>query len=208
MRVLVACEESQEVCKAFRARGHEAYSCDIQECSGGHPEWHIKDNVLNHLNDRWDLMIAFPPCTYLSSVQTFLCRKDPLRVVKRIAAADFFMRFINANVARIAVENPTGVMSHIYREPDQIIHPYYFGDAVMKRTCLWLKGLPKLVHASETDLFKDSTFGVVPPPVKIWIQKTTGKVKYQRQVNAPFLDGKQRSKLSPFIARAMAEQWG
>jgi hypothetical protein len=207
-KVLVACEESQAVCKAFRAKGHEAYSCDIQECSGGHPEWHLQMDAFEAIKlMKWDTLIAFPPCTYLSSVQTFLCRKDPNRVLERIKAAEFFMKFITCDINEIAVENPTGVMSEIYRKPDQIIHPYYFGDTVMKRTCLWLKGLPKLKHNKENNLFEMSTYGQVPPPVKTWVNKN-GKTKYQRQVNEPFLSGKQRSKLSPFIAQAMAEQWG
>jgi len=208
MRVLVACEESQGVCKAFRARGHEAYSCDLQECSGGHPEWHIQDDVLKHLNDGWDMMIGFPPCTYLSSVQTFICRTDSQRVMKRIDGAKFFMELYNYPIEKIAIENPTGVMSHIFREPDQIIHPYYFGDSVMKRTGLWLKNLPKLIHTPSTNMFGECTYGVVPPPEKTWIQKSTGKMKYQRQVNRPFISGKERSVLSTNIARAMAEQWG
>lgn len=190
MKVLIACEESQAVCKAFRARGHEAYSCDIQDCSGGHPEWHYQTNVFDIIHYDWDMMIAFPPCTYLSSVQTFRCRQDPQRVLKRISAAQFFMDLYTADIPLIAVENPTGVMSHIYREPDQIIHPYYFGDVVMKRTCLWLKGLPKLKHSINNNLFEDCSHGVVPPPKKTWIQKSTGKIKYQRQVNEPFLSGK------------------
>lgn len=221
MKVLIACEESQAVCKAFRSLGHEAYSCDIQECSGGFPEWHIVGDALNIMNagfitlqcglkiyiDKWDMLIAFPPCTYLSSVQTFRCRKDPLRVLKRIEGARFFMELYNSSIPLVAVENPTGVMSHIFREPDQIIHPFYFGAEVMKRTGLWLKGLPKLVH-KPGNMFEPSEYGIVPHPVKTWTQKTTGKIKYQRQVNAPFLSGKERSKLSPFIANAMAEQWG
>jgi hypothetical protein len=222
MRILVACEESQEVCKAFRARGHEAYSCDIQRCSGGKPEWHIIEDVTRVLSggywdtqlgfrvyiESWDMLIGFPPCTYLSSVQTFLCRKDSTRVLKRVEAAKFFMTLWSSPIDKIAIENPTGVMSHIFRQPDQIVHPYYFGDSVMKRTCLWLKNLPKLFHTDETDLFEVVTHGIVPPPEKTWIQKSTGKIKYQRQVNRPFLSGKERSVLSPFLARAMAEQWG
>jgi hypothetical protein len=209
MRVLVACEESQEVTKAFRAKGHEAYSCDLQDCSGGHPEWHYQNSVFDIIHYDWDMMIAFPPCTYLSSVQTFRCRIDSQRVLKRLDGAKFFMELYNYPIPKIAIENPTGVMSHIFREPDQIIHPYYFGDTVMKRTGLWLKNLPILKHVENADLFDlEPTHGVVPPPVKTWIQKSTGKTKYQRQVNAPFLSGKERSKLSPFIARTMAEQWG
>lgn len=207
MRVLIACEESQTVCKAFRKRGHEAYSCDILPTSGNHPEWHIQDDVLKHLNDGWDMMIAFPPCTYLSSVQTFLCRKNPQRVLKRIEAAKFFMTLYNSNIPKVAIENPTGVMSHIFRLADQIIHPWYFGDVHFKRTGLWLIDLPLLQHIKGNNLFDNNTYNEPLPFVKKWTQKSTGKIKYQRTVSKPFLSSVERSKLSPFIAEAMAEQW-
>lgn len=158
MRVLIACEESQEVCKAFRALGHEAYSCDIQEPSGGHPEWHILGDAIpvlqggkvytmdGQMHDvgRWDLLIAHPPCTHLSisGARWFAEGKKPLSL--REEAAAFFMRFANANVPRIAVENPVSVMSSLYRKPDQIIHPWQFGHPTEKTTCLWMKNLPKL----------------------------------------------------------------
>lgn len=170
MRVLVACEESQEVCKAFRALGHEAYSCDIQAPAGGHPEWHILGDALKAINGgfvttmdgkmhrigKWDLLIAHPPCTYLSNVATrqysLKCNspeKVVARWVERANAAVFFMQFILADVPRIAVENPVGFMNSSYRKADQIIHPYYFAESVTddenyheKRTCLWLKGVP------------------------------------------------------------------
>lgn len=158
MRVLIACEESQEVCKAFRALGHEAYSCDIQEPSGGHPEWHILGDAIpvlkggkvytmdGQMHDvgRWDLLIAHPPCTHLSisGARWFAEGKKPLSL--REEAAAFFMRFANADVPRIAVENPVSVMSSLYRKPDQIIHPWQFGHPTEKTTCLWMKNLPKL----------------------------------------------------------------
>ena len=166
MKVLVACEESQRVCTAFRERGHEAYSCDIIDQSGGHPEWHTMQDVLpllngncefgttdgaKHKNDgKWDLIIAHPPCTYLTvtgnrwfnierygekAVQRYNCREEAVR---------FFLEFVNADCAKIAIENPVGIMSTEYRKPDQIIQPYMFGDAAEKKTCLWIKGLPKL----------------------------------------------------------------
>ena len=207
MKVLIACEFSQVVTKAFRKKGHEAYSCDI-EPTEGNPSWHIQDDVLNHLDDGWDMMIAFPPCTYLSSVQTHLCRNNPNRTLKRIEAAKFFIILYNANIDKIAIENPAGVMSHIFNPPDQVIHPYFFGDCVMKRTCLWLKNLSLLKHADQDNLFTKKTHGDVLPPVKVWIQKSTGKRKYRRQVNKPFLSGKERSRLSPYLAQAMADQWG
>lgn len=161
MKVLVACEESQTVCKAFRERGHEAYSCDIQEPSGGHPEWHILGDALKaieggkivtmdgktHEIGKWDLLIAHPPCTYLTVAgnRWFDIKKYGNKAVKRMKdrenAIEFFMKFINAKCEHIAVENPVGVISTKYRKPDQIIQPYYFGDHARKGTCLWLKGL-------------------------------------------------------------------
>jgi len=208
MRALIACEESQVVCKAFRERGHEAYSCDLIPCSGGHTEWHIQGDVRSYLDEEWDILIGFPPCTFLSSVQTFLCRKDSLRVMKRIHAAEFFMCLYNAPINKICIENPTGVMTHIFRPADQVIHPFYFGDKEFKRTCLWLKNLPLLIHQKENTLFQDKTHEKPKEPIKTWVQKSTGMVKNQRHINTPFLSAKERSKLSPFIAKAMAEQWG
>jgi hypothetical protein len=145
MRVLIACEESQAVCIALRAKGHEAYSCDIQDCSGGHPEWHIKDDVLKVINEGWDMMIAFPPCTDLavSGARYFEQKRKDGRQQQGI---EFFMALANAPIRKIAIEKPVGVMSKVYRKPDQIIQPYYFGDPERKTTCLWLKNLPKLLH--------------------------------------------------------------
>ena len=206
--ILVDCEESQEVTKVFRNLGFNAFSCDTEECSGGYPEWHLKMDIFEAIKLRkWNMLIGFPPCTYLSSVQTFLCRKDELRVIKRIEAADFFMKLWTADIEFICLENPTGVMTHIFRPADQVIHPYFFGGDSMKRTCLWLKNLPKLKHYTVTDLFNTQTHGKVKPPVKTWIQKSSGKIKYQRDVNTPFLSSKERSKLSVYIAKSMAEQW-
>jgi len=143
MKILIACEESQAVCSAFRARGHEAYSCDILPCSGGHPEWHIQDDVLKHL-DGWDMIIAFPPCTHLAvSGARYFAEK--IKDGRQQQAIDFFMVFVNAYCERIAIENPVGIMSTVYRKPDQIIQPWMFGHGETKATCLWIKGLPKLV---------------------------------------------------------------
>ena len=166
MKVLIACEESQRVCRAFRMKGHEAYSCDIQECSGYLPQYHIHANCLPLLNGdfyfttqdgklhtidgEWDLIIAHPPCTYLatSGSQWFNIDKYGDKAIerqkKREEAIKFFMCFVNAKCKRIAIENPVGIMSTIYRKPDQIINPYQFGHPETKRTCLWLKGLPPL----------------------------------------------------------------
>lgn len=141
MRILVACEESQAVTIEMRRLGHEAYSCDIQDCSGGHPEWHIKGDALELLKMKWDMLIAFPPCTHLavSGARHFAKKQADGRQQEAI---DFFMRFVNADCPRIAVENPIGIMSNKYRKPNQIIQPYMFGDHARKSTCLWTKGLP------------------------------------------------------------------
>lgn len=200
MKVLIACEESQEVCKAFRKLGHEAFSCDILDCSGGHPEWHIQDDVLKHLDDGWDLMIAHPPCTDLavSGARHF---KQKIADGSQKKSIDFFMKLINANVPLIAVENPIGIMSSNFRKPDQIIQPFQFGHSVTKSTCLWLKNLPKL---QPTNIVDKGEF-------KEWIDKK-GRKKRQhlwyynalRQKNT----GRLRSKTFSGIAKAMATQWG
>ena len=166
-KVLVACEESQAVTIEMRNEGIEAYSCDIIDCSGGHPEWHIKGDCLPLLNGncefetvngekhtidgKWDLIIAHPPCTYLTVTgnRWFNVERSGEKALKRIAdreeAAKFFMAFVNADCDRIAIENPVGYMNSHYRKPNQIIQPYMFGDPAEKKTCLWLKGLPNLV---------------------------------------------------------------
>lgn len=208
MRVLVACEESQVVCKAFRERGHEAYSADIQEPSGGHPEWHILGDVLPLLNGRcnfetmdgkqheiagrWDMIIAHPPCTHLavSGARWFKNGRKPLYLQDQ--AAEFFMRFINADCERIAVENPVCIMSTRYKKPTQIINPYEFGHPEQKRTCLWLKGLPKLVPTN--NVYEYMMTLPVKERTKIW-QMGSGH-------------SKERSKTYLGIGEAMAEQWG
>lgn len=218
MKVLIACEESQRVCMAFRARGHEAYSCDIIDCSGEHPEWHIQQDVIPLLNGNcsfktnddanhtiegeWDLIIGHPPCTYLtvSGNRWFNVEKYGNKALERIKlreeAKDFFMKIANAQCARIAIENPVGVMSTVWRKPDQIIHPYYFGDPFEKRTCLWLKGLPLLKKTNE-----------VAPPARI--QYNGGTSMPEWYANAPKTErSKIRSKTFPGFAQAMAEQWG
>ena len=234
LKVLVACEESQAVCKAFRELGYEAYSCDIQECSGGHPEWHIKGDVLplingccefetmdgqkHHIDGKWDLLIAHPPCTYLSNVATrqyslkcCTAEKVIARWEERARAAVFFMQLMLADCEHIAVENPVGFMNSAYRKPDQIIHPYYFAESEKdeenyheKRTCLWLKGLQKLNRSDDLP---------VPPPVYI-LQGEKGKGKKigwceaMRNIKGGQDErAKARSKTFPGIAKAMAEQW-
>lgn len=242
MKVLVACEESQEVCKAFRAKGHEAYSCDIQDCSGGHPEWHIKGDVLRILNPKfhesdlsygigfftcdesfhfvdggWDLIIAHPPCTYLSIVTNrhlSLRMNPPEKVVSRMwkvaESAVFFMRFVLADCERIAVENPLGFMSKLYAPPTQTIHPYYFAESVddiqnyqKKRTCLWLKGLPSLNRINNFPAPKPYGFTKTGKPINF--EEAHGKIP---GILSDSDSGKARSKTFPGIAKAMAEQWG
>jgi len=143
MRILVACEESQTVCKAFRKLGHEAYSCDLQECSGGRPEWHIHgDALVEAYSVKYDLMIAHPPCDHLavSGARWFPDKQDG----RQQAAIEFFMALANAPIDKIAIENPVCIMSTVWRKPDQIINPFWFGHPEQKKTCLWLKNLPLL----------------------------------------------------------------
>lgn len=213
MKILVACEESQSVCIEFRKKGHEAYSCDIIECSGNFPEWHIKDDVLKHLNNSWDMLIAFPPCTHLA-VSGAAWFEQKIKDGRQQQAIDFFMKIINAPINKIAVENPVGIMSKKYRKPDQIIQPYYFGDKFQKTTCLWLKNLPKLFHSANTDLFNHKITHVEKGDFFVWKDSKTGKTKRQPLwfKNARSLNSierqKVRSKTFPGIAKAMAEQWG
>ena len=227
MNVLVACEESQRVCIEFRKLGHNAFSCDILECSGGHPEWHFKQDCLEVIKnkggiletgecayvDGWDLMIAHPPCTYLcvSGASWYYHPEDkhlpveqrrphpryPTRRQDQAKATEFFMSIINADVPRIAVENPVGVMSRIYRKPDQIIQPYYFGDSVRKTTCLWLKNLPNLKPTNIVDKGEMVVYKNGKTDTK-WHCETRS-LKNRSTV---------RSKTFPGIAKAMAEQWG
>lgn len=221
MKVLVACEESQEVCKAFRNKGHEAYSCDIIMCSGGHPEWHIKGDVLPLLNGdckfitcdfkehniigEWDMIIAHPPCTFLTVTgnrwfnEERYGDKARLRKVNRKEAIQFFMEFVNAKCERIAIENPIGVMSTEYKKPEQIIQPYMFGDPFEKKTCLWLKNLPLLKEVNP----------VKPPERKKFESGKTMPAWYADAFKLPKEErSRLRSKTFPGIAQAMAEQWG
>lgn len=210
MKVLVACEESQEVCKAFRALGHEAYSCDLQECSGGHPEWHIQDDVTFHLNEGWDLMVAFPPCTYLCTAGQACKTRDNVwdeREAETVKAIALVKALFYSDIKKVAIENPVGVLSSRWRKPSQIIEPYYFGDQDKKPTCLWLKGLPRLNGRLEVARNLNEH---TPKPYKIF---PSGRKAYFGQLvgdkyrNSPDR-GKMKSKTFPGIARAMAEQWG
>lgn len=212
MKVLVACEESQTVCIAFRERGHEAYSCDIIPCSGNHPEWHIQDDVLKHLDDGWDMMIAHPPCTHLANAggRWFPEKRKDGRQQQGI---DFFMRMINAPIKKICVENPVGIMSTIFKKPDQAIQPFYFGDAKRKCTHLWLKNLPRLIWISDDDLFNKKTLVQMEMPIKTIIRKGKYRTGTERKLYwYDSLSGKNaakiKSKTFPGIAKAMAAQWG
>lgn len=204
MRILVACEESQAVTLALRKRGHLAFSCDILPCSGGHPEWHIQDDVFNVIGRRkWDMMIAFPPCTHLacSGARHF---KEKQRDGRQQEAIRFFMRLMNAPVPRIAIENPIGIMSTVYRKPDQIIQPYQFGNQAQKSTCLWLKDLPLLTptrFVSKGPFVKfHSKSGTVKRQSK-WYYDALRKAKSAEERRTL------RSKTFPGIAQAMAQQW-
>lgn len=202
LRVLIACEESQVVCKAFRERGHEAYSCDIIDTSGEHPEWHIKGDVLKVLNDNWDMMIAFPPCTYLTYAGTAHWH-NPGRLEKRLKALSFFAELWLAPIGKICLENPKGCASPVIAKYTQVIQPYYFGDKEMKTTWLWLKSLPPLQHNKTNDLFNKITHTKRPEPYTL--TGPTGKRRYF--TDAKTRDPKIRSKTFQGIANAMAAQW-
>jgi hypothetical protein len=202
MKILVACEESQAVTIELRKLGHEAYSCDLMECSGGHPEWHIQADVIPLIKENWDMIVAFPPCTYLTCTgnkwfNPKYADRFPTRQQDRADAIDFFMKFANAHCPRIAIENPVGVMSTKYRKPDQIIQPYFFGHDQKKTTCLWLKGLPKLLPTNivEPRLHKIANGKFEPQ----WHMDTMHFPAAERS--------RARSKTYPGIAHAMATQW-
>jgi len=192
MKILIACEESQRVCKAFRERGHEAYSCDLEPCSGGHPEWHLQMDCVKAMGLRkWDMMIAHPPCTYISNMSN--CRiKEPGRKELRRQGMEFFMELVKSDIPKICIENPRGLPEREYRRSDQIIQPYEFGHPASKQTCLWLKGLPKLKLTE------------IVTPEKRWDGK-----RWRTWVDTMGShNAKNRSKTFPGIAQAMAEQWG
>ncbi len=230
MNILVACEESQRVCSALRNVGNNAFSCDVIDCSGGHKEWHIKEDVLPLLNGncrfrtqdgvehsivgKWDMIIAFPPCTRLCSSGQRWCHygTEEYRNEKKLEreqAVGFFMSFVKADCEKIAIENPIGIMSTRYKKPSQVIEPYMFGDPHRKPTCLWLKGLPLL---EPTNIVK-----VVD--IKRYKRKNGGVTTFSDWMNPKDENGKYltwkspetkkiRSKTFIGIAKAMAEQWG
>ena len=221
MNVLIACEESQRVCIEFRKQGHNAFSCDLVECSGGHPEWHIKQDVIPLLDGRckfktcdnkkhyvvgkWDLIIAHPVCTFLTVTGNRWFdtgkygKKAWERMNERNKAISFFYKFVMADCQKIAIENPVGIMSVAYRKPDQIIQPYQFGDPYEKKTCLWLKGLSPLIYTKE-----------VEPPKRLKFESGKSMASWYYDLwRLPKEErAKERSKTFPGIAKAMAEQWG
>jgi hypothetical protein len=211
VKILIACEESQTITKAFRKKGHEAYSCDLQAESGGHPEWHIKGDALKEAySGKYDLMIAHPPCTYLAvSGARWMYNKDGSRNEERwnnqLEALEFVQKLMDAPIDKIAIENPVSVISSQIRKPDQIIQPYHFGDKATKTTCLWLKGLPLLTH---TNVVGKGEFVE-------WVDKK-GKKKRQGKWYMDILSKaktkaerqKLRSKTFKGIANAIVDQWG
>jgi hypothetical protein len=204
MRILVACEESQALTNRFRELGHEAFSCDILPCSGGHPEWHLQQDVTPLLKEKWDMIIAFPPCTYLTVTgnRWFNIERYGEKAVQRYKDRDFaisfFMLFANADCEKIAIENPVGIMSTVWRKPDQIINPYQFGDPYEKKTCLWLKGLPPLTPTNVVN----------PEPRKEFKSGKTMPGWYADAWKLPKDErAKLRSKTFPGIAQALAVQF-
>lgn len=219
IKVLVACEESQRVCVAFREKGHEAYSCDIIEPSGGHSEWHIMQDVLpllngrcsfktmdgaeHRINGKWDMIIAHPPCTYLTLAGNKWFKPEfesrfPERRIQREEAVEFFMKFANADCEKIVIENPVSIMSSRWRKPDQYIEPFMFGDPEKKKTGLWLKGVPPL---TATDIVE---------PVIVRCKSGANEPRWHMETMHLPKDERSRVRSQTFwgIARAMAEQWG
>jgi len=202
VKVLVACEESQAVTIAFREKGHEAYSCDIQDCSGGHPEWHIKGDVLKELEKEWDMIIAFPPCTFMTNAgavrMTIKGELNKERFQKAQEAKKFFMQFYNHSCSKIVIENPTPMKMVGLPPYNHVIQPYEFGHPYSKRTCLWLKGVPPLMPTQ--------LMGKWEPYVNGGCKDSNGN--YRRAQGRNERDPKTRSKTFPGIAKAMADQWG
>ena len=230
MKVLVACEESQAVCKAFRELGHEAYSCDVIDQSGGHPEWHIMQDVLpllnpsqipiwdgnttikgiefktcdgkeHFINNKWDMIIAHPPCTYLTGAGACNIPKHPERIQLGFEAADFFMKILNADCEKVVVENPPPMKRFNLPNYTQLVRPWMFGDRNNKPICFWIKGVNKLQPTDIVEKDQD---------IIEWVHKATGQRKScSRWYNTHTNDhNRHRSKTFPGIAKAMAEQWG
>jgi hypothetical protein len=209
MKVLIGCEESQAITIAFRKRGHEAYSCDLQSCSGGYPEWHLQKDVLEECySGNYDLMIAHPPCTYLSYAGVAHWN-SPGRLQKRLKALEFFAALWESPIEMICLENPKGCASPTITKYSQEIQPYYFGDAHLKTTWLWLKNLPLLTYSLRNNLFEAATATERPEPIYV---DYTGKKRYFTDAIAGTHGGGissvRRSKTFHGIAEAMANQWG
>lgn len=203
MKILVGCEESQAVTKELRALGHEAYSCDLLPCSGGHPEWHYQQDIFEVIDNGWDALICFPPCTDLavSGARHF---ERKIADGSQQKSIEFFMALANCNIPKIAIENPIGIMSKVWRKPDQIIQPWMFGDKAQKSTCLWLKGLPKLVPTNiveKGEFFEFTSKKGEKKRMPMWYYKALQEAKTPEQRRTL------RSKTFPGIAKAMAEQW-
>jgi len=204
MKILVACEESQAVTTELRLLGHEAYSCDIEPCGGEHPEWHLQQDVIPLLEKKWDMIIAFPPCTYLTVTgnRWFNVERYGEKAIQRHKdrewAINFFMTIANSKCKKIAIENPVGIMSSEWRKPDQIINPFQFGEPFEKKTCLWLKGLQKLENTE-----------VVEPPTRTKFDSGKSMPTWYADCwKLPAKErAKQRSKTFTGIAKAMAMQW-
>lgn len=210
-RLLIGCEESQAVCVEMRKRGVDAYSCDVIDCSGPLKQYHIKADVLDVIRSGdFKNGIFFPPCTHLA---TSGARHFPEKIKdgRQQQAIDFFMAIACCGMNRMCIENPVGIMSTNYRKPDQIINPYYFGDNVPKKTCLWLKNLPPLFYSYKRDLFTDKT--VVEPEYFIYRSKSSPKGFKRYSIFGTMSSTKTnnvaaiRSKTFPGVAMAMADQW-
>ena len=224
IEALIGCEESQTVCLAFRKLGIQAYSCDLQECSGGHPEWHIQGDLFKVIAEHPEIKLGImhPPCTFLTitgnrwfSLPSGVYEKTLTghdRVKAMTEAVQFVKDIWNCPIPKIVIENPIGKLSSLWRKPDQIIHPYYFGDPFHKLTCLWLKNTPPLYHNQEPNLFDEMVTHTEPEERYYWNDSKTGKKKSQPRWYAMAKQsggnrGKIRSKSFPGISQAMAEQW-
>ena len=198
MKILVGCEESQAVTIRMREKGHYAFSCDIVPCSGEHPEWHLQQNIFELLDEKWDMLIAFPPCTYLSVSGLHWNKKNAERRKKTELALVFVQKLMNADIEKIAIENPVSCISSRIRKPDQIIQPYEYGEDASKKTCLWLKNLPLLMPTK-----------YIQPRIingkKRWGNQTDSG---QNKLGPSFDRARLRSKTYPGIAEAMCNQWG
>lgn len=209
MRILVACEETQAVTKELRKLGHEAFSCDLLPCSGGHPEWHFKQDVFEVIEQGWDMMIAHPPCTYLAvSGARWMYNKDGSinqdRLKNQNEALDFVQRLMDVNIDKIAIENPISVISSKIKKPNQIVQPFMFGDKAQKSTCLWLKNLPNL---EPTDIVEKGEFFEFTSKKGIKKRMAMWYYKALKEAKSPEERRTLRSKTFKGMAEAMANQW-